>query len=62
MYIHLHMGGYGFVAIIGIKLQFASLVVHSEILKYCFLNELSKSSDSNASNIKAKIKPQTHNR
>ena len=56
------MGGYGFVAIIGIKLQFASLIVHSEILKYCFLNELSKSSDSNASNIKAKIKPQTHNR
>lgn len=33
MYIHLHMGGYGFVAIIGIKLEFASLIVHSEILK-----------------------------
>ena len=36
------MCGYGFIAIIGIKLEFTSLIVHSEILKYCFLNGLSK--------------------
>lgn len=35
------------------QIKFASLIVHSEI-KYCFLNGLSKSSDSNASNIKIK--------
>lgn len=56
------MCGYIFVVIIGIQLEFTSLIIQSEILEYFFLSGLSIWSDFKTSKIKTKIKAETHNR